>query len=535
MLATTDMISEGEALFERGDLAGAKTAFWNALRANPNDTKALNNLGVIAFHQNDSELALDYFLRALTVSPENADAAANINDCLSQLPHGQLSTRSRLAGAAARICLVGLSEDIWNEIYEIIPQLNSSDLKPIVRYLLHYTSTNQSDHLQTIYGNMDAAATEARKEIEQWFGHLKISLQSRVDIESMLERDDAPSRPKRVLHGSYEVANQMRTTTLALRKLGWEAKTLCLYPNYLKFDSDYVLDLESMEDQNYATEQSHRLAEKLIPEFDLFHFHFGTSLTRDWADLPVIKSQNKGMVAHFWGSEVRRYSLARKINPYVKVKVVDESAVMRRLDTLSNYIKHCIVGDHELAMYVDGIFENVHVVRSMIDVDDYVPLPEEDRPERDLDSFVIVHAPTSPELKGSHYIEAAIEELSDSYKIDYRRIEKMAHEEARRQYALADLVVDELHIGTYGLLTVECMAMERPVITWVCDQMREKYPAELPIIAANPDTVKEKIKWALDNRDALPELGKKGREYVRKHHDMNVVVNDIIGVYEAIS
>lgn len=279
-----------------------------------------------------------------------------------------------------------------------------------------------------------------------------------------------------------------------------------------------------------AKREAQKFAEPLLDQFDLFHFHFAKTLTPDFSDLPVLKQKGKKMVAHFWGSEARIASIAARLNPYVKVKVQNEKFIINRLETIAKYINHAIVGDHEMAEYVKDYFRFVHIIPQVIDLDKYKP------PEQPVinEKFKIVHAPTNAESKGTKYILAAIENLSEKYDFDFELIQGLPHEEAKKKYAAADLVIDAIHCGCYGLLAIECMALGKPVICWISDFMKDKYPEGLPIISANPDTIEEQIEWALTNREALPELGERGRSYCEKHLDMNKVVHQFVELYSVL-
>ena len=236
------------------------------------------------------------------------------------------------------------------------------------------------------------------------------------------------------------------------------------------------------------------------------------------------------MVAHFWGSEARVASIAQKLNPYVKVKVQDEKFISDRLEMMAKYINHAVVGDHEMAEYVKDYFRFVHIIPQVIDLDKYKPEAE---PVKN-DKFKIVHAPTNAESKGTKYILAAIEKLKSKYDFEFELIQGLAHEEAKKKYAGSDLVIDAIHCGCYGLLAIECMALGKSVICWISDFMKDKYPPGLPIISANPDTIEQQIEWALTNRDALPELGARGRAYCEAHLDMNKVVDQLIELYSVL-
>lgn len=335
---------------------------------------------------------------------------------------------------------------------------------------------------------------------------------------------------KKILHGTCEIANQMYTITRALRKIGFFADTVSYYPNYLGYKSDHILDISKFSSIEQANIETIRYSKKLIDEYDIFHFHFASTLALNCSDLPMLDQLSKKMVSHYWGSEVRMVSIGKDINPYVKVKQTDETMIKRKLEYISKYVPHAIVGDYELFEYIKDYHDVIHVVPAAIIVEDYpfVGVNENN------DIPLLVHAPTSPEIKGSKYILKAVEDLKSQYKFDFKLIQNTSHEEAKKWYAKADLIIDELHCGTYGLLTIELMSMGKPVLTWICDHMREKYPHELPVVSANPDNIKDKIAYMLDNRDMFGELGIRGRKYVEKYHDINHVAQQIIAIYESL-
>ena len=56
---------------------------------------------------------------------------------------------------------------------------------------------------------------------------------------------------------------------------------------------------------------------------------------------------------------------------------------------------------------------------------------------------------------------AAIEDLD----ADLELVEGLHHDEAFERYRAADIVVDQLNAGWYGLFAIEAMALGKPVVT----------------------------------------------------------------------
>ena len=120
---------------------------------------------------------------------------------------------------------------------------------------------------------------------------------------------------------------------------------------------------------------------------------------------------------------------------------------------------------------------------------------------------LILHAPTNPDFKGTFFIEKTIEKLKEEYNFDYQRIEKMNHEEVIKLYEKADMIIDQVLCGSYGLLSVESMALGKPVLTYIRPDIVSTFPTELPIVNANPDNLYEQVKRLLKSPELRRELG----------------------------
>jgi len=75
---TDVLIRQGENLFEAGHLLDAKCAFVRAVENEPENTTALNNLGVTYWHSGDAKMAMETFYKVLEIDPQCRDAAINL-------------------------------------------------------------------------------------------------------------------------------------------------------------------------------------------------------------------------------------------------------------------------------------------------------------------------------------------------------------------------------------------------------------------------------------------------------------------------
>lgn len=323
----------------------------------------------------------------------------------------------------------------------------------------------------------------------------------------------------RVFHGTTEIAGQMGILSDALKKRGHYSIGYNTFHSYLGY-KDNLINIDKVGlNEKYK---------QIVDSFDLFHFHYGTTLSPDYADLAEIKNKKKKMIMHHWGNDVRFHDQAKVHNPYVYTgDSPPNEEIHAKLLKITKYIKEAIVQDYEVYEYVKDYYDKVHVLPIAIDLKHFKPK----YPSIEKVKPLILHAPTNPSFKGTFHIEKTIEKLKEDHDFDYRRIEKVNHEEAIKLYEDADLIIDQVLCGSYGLLSVESMALGKPVLTYIRPDLIRTFPGDLPIINTNPDNLYQQVKRLLQNPDLCLEAGKKGRLYVEKYHSHDNVIDQLLTIY----
>ncbi|WP_229683123.1 glycosyltransferase family 4 protein [Virgibacillus oceani] len=317
----------------------------------------------------------------------------------------------------------------------------------------------------------------------------------------------------------------------ALRLKGVEATSCHFDEHPFKFKPDICLRLNTLPVQEKEAKRKEFLQES-IKQYDIFHFHFGDTFFPDKKDLEILKQAGKKMIVHHHGSDIRIPSVARKNNPYVRTKPewTDEK-INHNVSILSKYMDHAIVQDYELEGYISNSYKYVHVIPHTIDVQQFNPQFSQTK----NNSPLIVHAPSSRYIKGTEFILNAVQELKRSgLAFRFKLIEGLPNQEAKNLLAKSDIVIDQLRIGAYGFVSSEAMALGKPVICYIRDDLVAKYPKELPIVNANPDTIVEVLKSLIANPLKRNELGKKGRKYVKLYHDAPAAAKKYIEIYNSL-
>lgn len=323
----------------------------------------------------------------------------------------------------------------------------------------------------------------------------------------------------KVLHMPIEIAGQIGTLCGALRKAGHLASGYNFFSTYLGY-KDYLMNTDMFEMSG--------MFEGASKFFDLFHYHYGLSIFPRFRDIEMLHELNKPMIMHHWGSDVRFASIAKRNNQYVNTEdAPPEEKIDQDLRKLSQHITDAIVQDYEVLPYVEPYYQRVHVIPIAINMKRFKPV----YPQLDNKSPLIIHAPTNKEFKGTDYIEKAIEQLQQERSLQYVRVEKMSHAQAVKLYKQADIIIDQILCGSYGLLSVEAMAYGKPVIAYLREDLATRGESP-PIHNANPDTIYDVLKQLVDNPELRLTSGAAGRAYAEKYHDSDVVVGQLLDVYQ---
>ncbi|MFZ7102541.1 MAG: glycosyltransferase family protein [Peptococcaceae bacterium] len=325
-----------------------------------------------------------------------------------------------------------------------------------------------------------------------------------------------------IVHAPTEIAGQIGILCEGLRAKGHHASGYNWFNSFLNY-SGKILNTDAYE--------LAKLINTLAKYSDIIHFHNGNTLLLEYADLAHFHKMKTKMVMHHWGNDVRSKLKVKKLNPYsLPTSYLRDSEIHKRLFLLAKYIDTAIVQDYEVYLYVKDYYKNVHILPLACNVGNFpVAYPD---PGRQIPK--VIHAPTNRAFKGTAYVEEAVAKLQPQTAFIYQTVEKMSHDAAIKAYLEADIVIDQLLCGTYGMLSVEAMAMGKVVVAFIREDVKNHLPADLPIVNAKPETLSEVLAGLINNPARRAQLGRAGREYVMKHHEIGVVTDQLCRIYQQL-
>jgi glycosyltransferase involved in cell wall biosynthesis len=336
----------------------------------------------------------------------------------------------------------------------------------------------------------------------------------------------------KILHSPLEIAGQAALTALGQRRVGHRA--VCFaepHPFRYAVQPDFV-PLGSS--RRLWKLQRVAFALPALGWFDVFHYHNGSSLlpVAGYLDARVARRLGRKVVVEFWGGDVRRPEIEAATNPFYTPGPSEDGSALERIKRWMDVTEgHVICADHFADAHLAGLAEHIHIVGQRVDTTRLTPpdgLEQRTRP-------VVVHAPSHLAVKGTSFVRAAVDALKDRGRaFDYVELTGRTNAEVLAEVRAADIVVDQLCLGTHGILAAEAMAMGKPVICRISDDQRTHYPADLPIVSADPNSFTEVLEDLLSDPGRRRTLGQAGRTYAVREHDVEVVAARLNVVYEQL-
>jgi glycosyltransferase involved in cell wall biosynthesis len=78
------------------------------------------------------------------------------------------------------------------------------------------------------------------------------------------------------------------------------------------------------------------------------------------------------------------------------------------------------------------------------------------------------------------------------------------------------------------------MALGKPTVAYIRDDLVEKLEKECPILVTNPDQLKHDLSEWVKNSSKLKEVGKASRRFAKKYHCSKVVAKKALKIYETL-
>jgi hypothetical protein len=289
----------------------------------------------------------------------------------------------------------------------------------------------------------------------------------------------------------------------ALRRRGVESDLLVF--NRYKLHPEADISLERKGGLVRQQQAQWRAFVKLLPRYDVFHFYSSVTLVPKSVQFRILHALGKRGVYQYLGSDIRG-----KTREQLAYGLAADAEIVSSYDAI-RWVPHA-----------DVVLPGIEVARI-----DPAPPSERKRP-------VILHAPSSRRRKGTEHIVAAVEGLD----ADLRIVEGLTHDEAFELYREADIVVDQLNAGWYGVFAIECLALGKPVVTFLHDEAvrrtEEAYGTKVPLVSTTKETLRESLRPLVEDVALRQRIGAASRAYAEQLHDIDKIAGQLVDLYDRI-
>lgn len=342
------------------------------------------------------------------------------------------------------------------------------------------------------------------------------------------KRTQAPTHacPLRIFHGPENVAGVAATLARAQRLLGHHARA-GVFGHEFGYATGDAIALSRRRPARALR------AAQIASSFDVFQLYFGQGLLGPrLTDVPLLRKLGKKVFFYFCGCDIRdekatimRYPISGCRDCFPKLCAPNRDRARWVAET---YADANFVVSPDLLEFVDRSV----LMLAPYDADRVEQVLREPVPERETNRFVVVHAPSNHAIKGSKYLVAAVEGLRrEGVPIDLEILSGMSHLDVLRKARTADLAVDQLLVGSYGLFAAEMMALGVPVAVFLRDDLVGEYPAPPPVHQATPETIAGLLRAAVEGALPLRERAAEGVEYARAFHAPERVARQCLEFY----
>lgn len=351
-------------------------------------------------------------------------------------------------------------------------------------------------------------------------------------------RKDSPAitnKNHRVLHLPVNKTDKLSVFTDTMKEKGISTQSLILADSAEPFQHQADIALEKAPTDLISASQ---VLKDLVSKYDIFHYHVRPLLfSSHYAfptgmDMIMLRAAGKRVFFHFHSREARLASVFQPTLPHdnvadnprdlpTKLKEDEQRIFLEFVKGVCNAV---LVPDPELQSYVGEAV----IIPRMLDLKKWIYVGTE--PGKVLR---VVYEPSRSDGKDTEEILSAVEKLrSEGTLVELRLVENIPNEETMEIFKWADIVIDQLRVGWYSILSVEAMALGKAVVCHIRDDLKHHLPYPPPLAVANPDNLYQVLKDLASNPAEVRSLGERGREYVEELHDSEKVTDVLLHVYE---
>lgn len=355
----------------------------------------------------------------------------------------------------------------------------------------------------------------------------------------------------KLVHLPSSVGGNPQGLSKAFRELGVDSQCWVFGEDKFNYGNSYFI--YKTTDSRFLKELKRLFALRYAFKFETVFFNYGSTLFQPppaavningWKqklygvykyyclilqriELSILKARSVKIIIQYQGDDARQGDFCRKNFQVTAATRVNSSYYNSESDASKRKQIGllCELADHVFALNPDLLYvlpsKAKFLPYSHMDLINLKTKPISERQGK----ITIGHAPSHREVKGTDLLMRIIENLQkEGMDFEFVLIENLPHAEAIEKFKEIDILIDQLLIGWYGGLSVECMALSKVVLCYLREEDLKFIPQEMkneiPIINVNESNLEQKLRILLSySREELSDLGTLSRNFALKWHE----------------
>lgn len=470
--AARSELQRGEFLFSEGKVEEATQCFLRMIEQNPRSRDAYNNLGVIAFTGKDVQAAVRFFAKALEIDPSYRQAIINLSEALEashQLPR------------AISLLEKGL-------------RIHPGD--PDLQELMGAIRARKARAGET--SPAEALRRGPRQDSRPGVGAPDPFLK-------LVDKEAAPQKTgfNVLIYADMNIAGQLTQLCRALnRYTPHKARCLIYQDDYLHYDRDIVV----FDEHRKPILSDFSEVQELVRGADIFHIG-RQALNLPGVDFDEVLNQHNCLVQYF-GSDLR-LNHEKLFLWHLKKSI---PALVGYGWTLSYPLPMKFY--HIQQFFDPSPFERVERLKPG-------------------DPVRVVHAPTNRAIKKTDLFLEIMGRLQKQFNVEVDVIEKVSNHVCMARKQQGHITYDEMGTPTFGLNSIESMAMGHVCLSSVNPHVLSYFP-DTPVVRITEDTLEKMLKKLLGDVELINRIGDLSYEFVRRHYNVKVSATRFSHLYAGI-
>lgn len=350
------------------------------------------------------------------------------------------------------------------------------------------------------------------------------------------------SRPKVLLYGT-NCASVINSLTIGLKKINIPVKSITfdfnrsVYNNYSEIECICVDNHPGKIKQYLYKVKGLIILIRYLLWCDIAHVYGNRGKLSYW----LIAKLAKYKFVTFVGSDIRIPEIELRINPFYKYafhnddyECKDESN--NDSDKLVRYLGKL---DYGFIVWDTEIYIN-RKITSKVGI---VPHASVNKPQYDFaksispgKKVIIIHSPTAPVAKGTEFVLKAIEKLKEAnLPFEFKLLKNLPNEEYQQLIMEADIYVDQLIWGAYGVAAQQALQMGKVVVAYMTPERLKIYGDNLPVQNATIDNLAETLKKLISDSELRRQISRQSILYFENMHNADNVATKMLATYKLLN